>query len=265
MTHRAGLPANGPWWELKGQTTTEQRRDLMARIMSKPPESPPGTKFEYSNVGYALAGLMAEQVTGQSWEDLMRERLFRPLGMSSAGFGVPGTPGRVDQPWGHDDKGKPVQIDNAPPLGPAGTVHCTMADWAKFVGIHLGVVHENSHILKPNTLRWLHTPPAGGDYAGGWIVAERAWAGGTTLSHNGSNTTWYCTAWLAPAHDLAYLVAANRAGDTAAKACDEGVEGLIKRGQAARSGTSRRLTRRSSGSGLRQAVAPLARCDRLGP
>jgi CubicO group peptidase (beta-lactamase class C family) len=201
----------------------------MARIMSQAPESPPGTKYQYSNVGYALAGLMAEQVTGQAWEDLMRERLFRPLGMSSAGYGAPGTPGQVDQPWGHDDKETPVQFDNAPALGPAGTVHCTMADWAKFVGMHLRDGEGTHHVLNPRTFRLLHTPPAGGDYAGGWIVGVRPWAGGTTLSHDGSNTTWYCTAWLAPAHNVAYLVVANRAGDPAAKACDEGVQGLIQR------------------------------------
>ena len=69
------------------------------------PSARPGTSI-YSNVGYALAGLMAEQVTGHSWEDLMRKRVFEPLGMLSAGFGPPGHAGRVDQPWGHQPIGK---------------------------------------------------------------------------------------------------------------------------------------------------------------
>src|SRR5207237_1946204 len=74
LTHRAGLPHDGPWWELRGRTTTERRRDLMSRLLTKPPETKPGTAYAYSNVDYVLAGLMAEQATGKPWETLMRER-----------------------------------------------------------------------------------------------------------------------------------------------------------------------------------------------
>lgn len=227
LTHRAGLPANGPWWELKGRTPTEQRRDLLARMMKAAPESKPGTTFAYSNVGYALAGLMAEQVAGQSWERLMRERLFGPLGMTSAGFGPPGTPGTLDEPWGHEAGGKPTQHDNAPALGPAGTVHATIPDWARFAALHLKGAQGKARLLKASTFRTLHTPPGGGDYAGGWLVLNRPWAGGRALTHSGSNTYWYCTVWLAPARDFGILVATNQGGDVAAKACDEASESLI--------------------------------------
>ena len=70
LNHRAGLPENAPWWLLKGQTTTEKRRSLLAAMMKDAPLSKPGSTFAYSNVGYAIAGLMAEQVTGRSWETL---------------------------------------------------------------------------------------------------------------------------------------------------------------------------------------------------
>ena len=177
LTHRSGLPANGPWWQLAGKTATEQRRDLLAKMLSKAPLTKPGSTFNYSNVGFALAGLMAEQVTGESWEDLMRRRLFEPLGMNSAGFGAPGQPGQVDQPWGHHPSGKeskPTQEDNVAALGPAGTVHCTVPDWAKFALLHLrGAREEGKLLLKPATFRMLHTPPAGNDYAYGWVVAEK--------------------------------------------------------------------------------------------
>jgi CubicO group peptidase (beta-lactamase class C family) len=231
MTHRAGLPDNGPWWQLSGKTATEKRRDLLVRMMGEAPKSRPGSTFEYSNVGYALAGLMAEQVTGEPWETLMRRRLFEPLGMDSAGFGSPGHPGQVDQPWGHHPSGKeskPTQQDNAPPLGPAGTVHCTMADWARFAAAHLRGAQGKSHLLKPATFRALHTPPKGGDYAAGWIVTERSWAGGRALTHSGSNTSWYATVWIAPVRDFAILVATNLGGNSAAKACDQSIGKLLE-------------------------------------
>ena len=120
LTHRAGLPKDVPWWELRGQTTTEQRSSLLTTLLIKPPENRPGSTYVYSNVGYVLAGLMAEQVAGQPWETLMRRRLFTPLGMTSAGFGIPGRPGTVSQPWGHRVSGgqvRPVQQDNPPVMG----------------------------------------------------------------------------------------------------------------------------------------------------
>ena len=232
LTHRAGLAANGPYWDLKGQTTTDKRLDLLGRMMKDAPQSRPGSTFLYSNVGYMIAGLMAEQVGGASWEELMRERLFVPLGMTSAGFGPPGTPGKLDQPWGHDQKGAPRQGDNPPALGPAGTVHCSIPDWARFAALHLRRGRGKARLLKASTFRVLHTPPDGGDYACGWIVLDRAWAGGKALTHSGSNTMWYCTAWLAPARDFAVLVATNQGGESAAKACNEACESLIRRAAA---------------------------------
>ena len=142
------------------------------RMMKDAPLSRPGSTFAYSNVGYAIAGLMAEQVTGRSWERLMSDLLFEPLGMASARVRPSGTPGKLDAPWGHDDKDKPSQSDNAPALGPAGTVHATIPDWAKFAALHLRGGQGKARLLKPATFRMLHTPPSGGDYAGGWMVCR---------------------------------------------------------------------------------------------
>ena len=213
LTHRAGLPHDGPWWNLPGQTTTQARHALMTSMLQNAPLTKPGSTYAYSNVGYALAGLMAEQVTGESWESLMRTRLFEPLEMSSAGFGTPGRAGAVIEPWGHRLDGrdlKPTQQDNAPSLGPAGTVHCSVPDWAKFAALHLAGEHDSSKLLKPATLKTLHIPPPSCEYAGGWIVVERSWAGGAALNHAGSNTSWYAVIWLAPARNFAVLVATNQ-------------------------------------------------------
>ena len=143
LTHRGGAPgsldAGGLWgrlWERKG-TPTQQRIELVEGVVTRPPSSPPGTKFEYANAGYAIAGAMAEKVTGRAWEELMQEKVFRPLGITSAGFGAPGVAGKVDQPRGHGKDGKAmepgVDADNPPAIGPGGSVHMTMGDWARFV------------------------------------------------------------------------------------------------------------------------------------
>jgi CubicO group peptidase (beta-lactamase class C family) len=231
LTHRAGLPANAPWWDLPGKTTTAKRRTLLTTTLRDAPLTKPGSTYAYSNVGYVLAALMAEHVSGQSWETLMTKRLFEPLGMTSAGFGSPGHAGKVDQPWGHRDSGgevRPTQVDNAPVLGPAGTVHCSVPDWAKFASLHMSGAQGKPKILKASTFRALHTPPPGNNYAGGWIVLERSWANGLALNHSGSNTAWYATIWIAPVRDFGILVATNLGGDTAFKANDQAVTELLK-------------------------------------
>jgi CubicO group peptidase (beta-lactamase class C family) len=231
LTHRAGLPRDAPWWRLQGQTTTEQRFSLLTTMLVNPPRHPPGSTYEYSNVGYALAGLMAEQASEQSWETLMQRRLFEPLGMTTAGFGSPGHPGTVDQPWGHhsrDGHVEPTQRDNVPVVGPAASVHCSIPDWAKFAALHLAGARGKAKLLKASTFRALHTPRPNSEYAGGWLVVQRTWAGGLALTHNGSNAAWFATVWLAPARNFAVLVATNQGGKVAETATDEAVAALIR-------------------------------------
>src|SRR5438552_8800118 len=82
-------------------TLPQQRLEIARQALSRPPGIPPDTKYWYSNVGYVLAGAVLEQLTGRAWEELMRERLFQPLGISTGGFGPPGgTADKTEQAWG---------------------------------------------------------------------------------------------------------------------------------------------------------------------
>ncbi len=231
LTHRAGLPANGPYSFLPGKTMPEQRLALAKILLKKAPESKPGTKNVYSNAGYILAGAMAEQATGQSWEDLMQKDLFGPLGMTTAGFGPPGTMGKVDEPWGHVNRFGlliPAQADNPPVLGPAGRVHAALADWARFASFHFHGKAPSGLRLKPETLAHLHTPPPGENYACGWVVRTVPWGQEKALWHNGSNTMWYAEMWVVPGPDYAILTATNQFGDPGVKACDEAARALAE-------------------------------------
>jgi len=236
LTHRGGVPGVPPstaWnraWEKRG-TATEQRREFVASVLSQPPEAKPGTRFIYSNQGYAIVGVMLEKIANRPWETLITERLFEPLKMKSAGFGVPGTIGKVDEPWGHVHEGskiKPIQSDNPPAIGPAGTVHCSLEDMARYTMIHLG--HgQGDALLKPESFRKLHTPPEGAEYACGWGIAKRGWAGGNALTHAGSNTQWFLVMWLAPEKNFSVVAATNIAGPDAEKGCDEVAAAMIKK------------------------------------
>jgi len=222
LQHRAGLPGGPPdelWarlFEWKG-TDVEARTAVAAALLAKAPQSKPGEGFLYSNAGYMVAGSIAERLGKKPWAELMQEKVFAPLGITSGGFGTPGSEKTTDQPWGHHpgEKGPTPDFgDNPPSLGPAGTAHMTLRDWAKFAALHLGVPAANGKLLlKPETLAALHEKPAKGDYALGWGVLKRGWAPGPILTHSGSNTVWFCVAWLAPEAKFGVLVTCNQ-GDT---------------------------------------------------
>ncbi|HSY44289.1 MAG TPA: serine hydrolase domain-containing protein [Candidatus Acidoferrum sp.] len=226
LTHRGGVPHNAPaaaWaraWKQQG-TSVQQRYQFIEAVLSQPPEAPPGTKYIYSNQGYAIVGAMLEKITGTPWETLITERLFKPLHMDSAGFGPPGTIGGIDEPWGHVTKSgaiQPIQSDNPPAIAPAARVHCSLDDLARYTIFQMT---DQPPLLKPETLTRLHTPPPGGNYACGWLCLKRGWAGGIALNHAGSNTMWYVIMWLAPAKNFSVVVGTNIAGPDAQKGCDE--------------------------------------------
>ncbi|MCF7731316.1 MAG: beta-lactamase family protein [Akkermansiaceae bacterium] len=237
LRHRGGVPGSPPaaaWkraWEQAG-TPTHQRAEFIAAVLQDPPQAAPGSKMIYSNQGYSVVGAMLEKISGKPWETLITERLFIPLGMKTAGFGPPGTVNKTDQPWGHTRQAGaiiPIFQDNPPAIGPGGTVHCSLDDLARFVIAHLAGPHRGG-LLKPETFGRLHSPPEGADYACGWVVLKRDWAGNSkALMHNGTNTMWYLVMWLAPERNFAVISATNIAGPEAEKACDEAASAMIRK------------------------------------
>ena len=234
LQHRAGVPANAPnWWSGAGPQSGEElmtlRKKIAVESLQQAPAKKPGEAYEYSNLGYMLAGMMAEKVTGKASEQLLRELVFEPLGMRTAGFGPPGTTDKIDQPWGHLQEGdniKPLQHDNAPALGPAGRAHMNMADWSKFIHEHCR--QDDGEILSKSLRKTLQTPPKGTEYPMGWIVTERGWAKTTAITHSGSNTMWYAVVWFAPNRQAMFMAAINIAHADAAKVCDQIVGEMIQ-------------------------------------
>lgn len=178
------------------QGVVAQRAAVARHYLARPPASPIG-RFRYSNLGFIIAGAIAEARTGQSWETLLSEEIFVPLGITGAGFGAPGTPGRNDQPRGHDERaGRQVALapdqpeaDNPKALGPAGTLHLPLRDWLRFAQDHLDGVRGRGRLLRPATYRRLHTPVRD-NYALGWGTKLSPDGQIELLTHSGSNGHW---------------------------------------------------------------------------
>jgi CubicO group peptidase (beta-lactamase class C family) len=240
LQNRGGAPNEPPpdAWALafKGRgTPVEQRLTFLGSVLRQKPAAPPGSANIYSNQGYALAGAMLERMAKKPYEELLRGKVFEPLGMKSCGYGPPGSASKVDQPRGHRGSGgnftpvpPGVDADNPVAITPAGRIHCTIADFARFASWHARGPLRDVKLMSDATFRKLHESPSGQSYAMGWAVSQRDWAGGPTWSHNGSNTMWFAVMWVAPEKQSAYVAATNVAGDTGAKVCDEAVAMLIR-------------------------------------
>lgn len=213
LSHRAGIPVDTyeistALFNMTDSPLREQRLAYAGMKLEQTLLAVPGEAFEYSNAGYVIAGAMIETATGKSWEQLIQDEVFGPLGLSSAGFGAPGTPGVIDQPWGHQPfmsmRGStPIEpgpdADNPPLLGPAGTVHMSLCDLVRYASIHAS---QPEDYLSGNAWEMLHKSQ-GDDYALGWIVQEGK------LIHNGSNTLWYAFVQIWPEHDHAVAIVTN--------------------------------------------------------
>ena len=234
MSHTAGMPASlknqtpGLWKNLykgiaynntwqKGAKGRADRLKVAELLFSATPAQAVGS-YKYSNAGFMIAGAMLEATTDTEWEDLMRTELFKPLGMKNCGFGPAARPDKVDQPWPHKlGNDKPLLVtplirapeswDNPRSLGPAGTVSCTISDWAKFGQLHLG---DGGDYISTESMSKLHeVRNASARSALGWFSYKRSWAGGTALTHTGSNLFNFAIVWISPTKKKGVMVATN--------------------------------------------------------
>jgi CubicO group peptidase (beta-lactamase class C family) len=231
LRHRGGAPKEPPagaWRAAFACTDSPRacRAAFLGVLCSGKPTEAAGT-FVYSNQGYALAGHMLEVKAGKEYEVLLAERVLAPLGIARAGFGPPKRTEEAS-PWGHDEQGMPFDIDNPNAIAPAGTLHMPLREWGKFIAFHLGAAPPKGLEGAATQLVRLHERASTDPFeALGWRTANREW-GGAVLTHAGSNSKWFCVAWLAPDKGFAVISAVNQGGDRAQRACDEACSALIR-------------------------------------
>jgi CubicO group peptidase (beta-lactamase class C family) len=246
LSHTSGIPSdNDVFGNLLEKSLAqdgnldELRYWLVQQWSTRPLVSEPGTTFAYANMNYVTAGAMLERVGGKTWDELITERVFTPLGLRSAGLGPQATLGRINAPLGHlvvDGRVKAFLAgpngDNPPIIGPAGIAHMSVLDFARWAGWNAGEGKRGPKLVRPETLKKLHTPvismpekkdaapgtPARGGYALGWGELSVDWAPQPLLSHSGSNQKNLAQIWLEPRRDFAMVLVTNMAGSKADEA-----------------------------------------------
>jgi len=189
LSHTSGIPnfisapgfLDGP-----ASRTTYSVKDFVQKYCSGDLEFEPGTKFNYSNSGYFLLGAVLEQVSGISYEQLLRDRIFTPVGMNDSGYAhretiVP------DRAAGYERSSNGLQnarfYDMSIPFA-AGAMYSTVGDlflWDKAL---------YGERLLPANLRDLLFKPNLENYGFGWgILIPKPGspnAGETVLMHGGA-------------------------------------------------------------------------------
>ncbi len=187
----------------------DQRLAFVKELLIQKPTYQPNDRMNYSNAGYSVLAAICEYVADQSWEELLHSVIFQPLKMKSAGIGWP-TEIDASFPEGHEDSGQVQNINEyfiGPYLDPAGDLHCSMKDLAKYAIAHLNGLNGKDDFLSANAIKMIHEPKDGSAYAGGWMIEKTE--GNTIYHHAGTAGTFFSYIALNPANNSAYVIAAN--------------------------------------------------------
>lgn len=159
---------------------------------------PLGATMSYCNSGYTVLGRLVEVLRDKPWDVVLRERLFAPLGLSSAGT-LPEEALLHRAAVGHiTPPGEEIQV--APvwgifrSAGPAGLIHATAREVLEFAKLHLddGVAPDGTRVLSTDTARAMREPQVevpdpytlGSHWGLGWILMT--WSGRPVYGHDGS-------------------------------------------------------------------------------
>jgi CubicO group peptidase (beta-lactamase class C family) len=157
LCHRSGLPRHD-WIHMPGDLAPAE---MLRRLQYLEPSREFRAQFQYQNLGYMAAGIVAERVSGQSWEEFTRTRLLRPLGIENASFSVEAMqqaedaarPYIVVEEERHTAAYWPIRTTAA------GAINTSIAEMAKYLRFQLdgGKVGE-SQLLSAATVRAIRTP-----------------------------------------------------------------------------------------------------------
>lgn len=174
----------------------------------------PGTKFEYSNMSFALAGYMVEAITPLAFNEYCEEHLFAPLDMKNTGWFLKDFDASlVAMPYGYDYQSKeyvPYGHYGYPDY-PDGQLRTTVLDLARFLIMHMnGGEFQGKQILKKETIEEMHTvqyPALDAYYCLGFYYDSQG--GDILLGHTGGDFGVTTAMFFKPEKDIGVIVLTN--------------------------------------------------------
>jgi len=234
LTHRSGLPTFGGDHLWIG-APENSREEIMARLRFLKPTAPFRTRYQYQNLMFMVAGQIIPEITGKSWDDFIRERIFEPLGMNESNSSILVLPEEDNVATPHevvDGKHVPIAYDNVNGIAPAGGINSNVVDMAQWMRLHLGGgVYEGRQILSHEVIRDAHSiqfPLPVSDfnedhfgtrfsgYGLGWSISD--YRGYKMISHGGGLSGMISLQTLIPEKSLGVIVLTNFAPNSLTRA-----------------------------------------------
>lgn len=159
LTHRTGLPGA----ELMMYHSPWTREELIRHITYLTPETGFRTHFEYQNLMYLVAGEAAAHAASTTWDELIRDRIFKPLGMANStthtADGEHSSNHATAYEQNPDGSVKAIAWNNVDNVAPAGSIVSSARDMAKWITLQLDAgTYEGKRLISEKNVEEMHEP-----------------------------------------------------------------------------------------------------------
>jgi CubicO group peptidase (beta-lactamase class C family) len=218
LCHHSGLPRHD-WIWMPGDLS---RAEMLAAMRHLGLSSDIRAQFQYQNLGYLVAGMVAEQITGQSWEDFTRDRLLKPLEMTHAGFSHEDLQRAGDAAWPYVVVEEERRRARLWPITdtPAGGLTASISDMVNYLRFYQSEGRfKEKQLLSPEVIRLMQAPlvyvdppqfEEFGDHHYGLGLATHYYRGERVVAHSGGWIGWGTLMSMLPARRLGVVVLTNR-------------------------------------------------------
>ena len=158
LCHRSGLERGDFIW----YGTSYDRDEIWNRIRYVKPSWSFRSKFGYQNIMYLAAGQVLARVSGKSWDDFVRDRIFKPLEMTSTNTTIRAFAGQNNVATPHakvDDKVRTIPWRNIDNIAPAGSINSNVTDMAQWVRLQLAEgSYKGARLISSAEMTEMHEP-----------------------------------------------------------------------------------------------------------
>ncbi|MGO4292124.1 serine hydrolase [Chitinophaga sp. RAB17] len=225
MCHRTGYSRYDLAWYL---FNTSSRDTLLQRIHFMKPTAPLRARWQYNNFMFMVQGMVAEKLTGQSWEQNINSLIFQPLGMNESSIGTIALAAAPEPSRGYTldkDQGiKEIKYHPIIAMGPAGAINSTVMDMSKWLIAWMhGGMYNNKEVIPADYVKEAtssqmimdagapdpKTPHVQfGNYGFGWMLY--AYRGHYRVEHGGNVDGFTALTTFYPLDSIGIVVLSNQ-------------------------------------------------------
>ncbi|MBX2952269.1 MAG: serine hydrolase [Leadbetterella sp.] len=225
MVHRTGLPRHDLSWYL---FSTDSREELLGRIAYMEPTAPLRQTWQYNNFMYLVQGMIAEKHYGKTWEEVLSERLLKPMGMRRSNSSIAALTADSDAALGYELENDSLiskrDYYHINAMGPAGSINSSVMEMARWLKVWINKGKLNGREILPESyineaissqmvvsalLPQAESPDVHlSNYGYGWIL--NSYRGHYRVDHGGNIDGFSANTAFYPADSIGIVVLTNQ-------------------------------------------------------